>query len=618
MFSSFERYRKLSKAKGEQKLDKNRKAATKLSTAWVVRLERLLAGENFEDVQAEVDGLYTAQTELYRKKLNELLAERSNMTEDEIAAQQEEYNNTLELVRKNQYRMSKEEKEKVYLLYKQIRQEEFAVLKATNPESSMDDVTILKGKSWHDIVKTIESGLKEPRYITIEDDIKWLRQKIVENKNNSQKYWRFAINRKEFFKHYDQIEELRWQLREKAREAGKTIELVIDDDGVNKKQKRKDIVAPYNYTSEEMKKILVSGWGREHLYFSEFYPQGPLPFDKNRVWTVNEVYDANYWKNVDIAKIEKMDLSPFEKILLVHYIVTESKYHGVSINDTKDFAELRKPHQDVIKTVQNSVKYENLSVDLRTINSERTRTFITSRKARYDDMTDLKQEQKGFVCCGFASSGKAYIDTLDDPNIKCEFMGLSFYNKKTGKCTSAHSLIKVTIKDEEYGIDGEYAWDPCWDSDRRGYAFCLFPLEDYLQYKNNNEIVKVELGEELTAQKAILKANLPDLIDTNEKRLVLDNPKVNVGSKPISFATFDNGLRNLAKKAKETDGGCYLPEDFAISTETKSIHNLYSFDPEQAKNAFYEDMRKYYKQNIEKYPDWQKKFVEYNKGIKYI
>ncbi len=615
LYSSLERYRKLSRAKGEQNLSKDRKAVTKLSTAWVVRLERLLKGESFEDVQAEVDGLYSTQTALYRKKLNELLAERSSMTEEEIERQQEEYNNILKLIKENQYSLKKEEREKIYLLYKEIKQEERAVLLTMNYGLVLKDKTLLSGKKWADIVKTIELGLKEPRYITIEDDIKWLRQKIVENKDNSQKYYHIAINRHELFEHFDEVEKLISELYQKAHADGKKLELVIDEDGT-KKRKRKDIVAPYNYTEEELDTLNSINWKVDKLYFSEFYPQGPLPFDKNRLWTYDEVRHANYWKNKNIEKIEKMDLSPFEKVLLVHYIVTKGKYQLVDMNDTKEFDDLRKPHQQVIKNVQESSNIKELFDSLGFINFEKSRTFLTGEDSRNSKQTELKRQQKGFVCSGFASHAKAYMDTMGDPNIQCEFMHVSFYDKETGERRYSHLVLKVTIKDDWYDMQGEYVWDPCWDCDGQGYAFCLFPLEDYLHYRDDKVVAKVGLSEWVTARKAILITNLPSRIDPNEQRLVLDNPNVKPGQ-PIPFVTFDNGLRNLAKKAKETEGGYTLPDDFAAKVVTETAHHLYSFDPELAKNAFYANIRDYYIENIKKFPDWQKNFVKYNKNICY-
>lgn len=616
LYMSLARQYKLSRAKGEQNLSKDRKAVTKLSTAWIVRLERLLKGENFEDVQAEVDGLYSTQTALYRKKLNELLAERNSMTEEEIERQQEEYNNILKLIKENQYSLKKEEKEKIYLLYKEIKQEEHAVLLTMNDESDLKDETLLMGKKWADIVKTIELGLKEPRYITIEDDIKWLRQKIVENKDNSQKYYHIAINRHELFEHIDEVEKLISELYQKAHADGKKIELVIDDDGVNKKQKRKEIVAPYNYTEEELDTLYSVNWKVDKLYFSEFYPQGPLPFDKNRLWTYDEVRHANYWKNKNIAKIEKMDLSPFEKVLLVHHIVTEGKYQSVDINDTKEFDDLRKPHQQVIKNVRESANNKDLSVNMGFINSEKSRTFLTGEDSSNSKQTELKRQHKGFVCCGFASHAKAYMDTMGDPNIQCEFMDVAFYDKETGERRSSHSVLKVTIKDDEYDMKGEYVWDPCWDSNRRGYAYCLFPLEDYLQYNNDKEMAKVGLSEGVTARKAILITNLPSRIDPDEQRLVLDNPNVKP-SQPIPFVTFDKGLHNLAKKANETEGGYTLPDDFAAKVLTETIHHLDSFDPELAKNAFYDIIRDYYLRHLKEFPDWKTKFTKYNNELSY-
>jgi arsenate reductase-like glutaredoxin family protein len=99
-------------------------------------------------------------------------------------------------------------------------------------------------------------------------------------------------------------------------------------------------------------------------------------------------------------------------------------------------------------------------------------------------------ESGNIRCVGFATMYKAIIDELGMPELSAELCAL-FGSGKDG-----HAVNVVSIKDEKYGIDGEYMQDACFsalavDRDKNDFMYCLYPVDDISRmYDENYRVVK--------------------------------------------------------------------------------------------------------------------------------
>ena len=590
---------------------------SEIPSSWIYRLEYILAGRTFEELEDVVNNLYSTQNKFYETKIQELLNERNQLSEEEVEKQLEEYNYILDLTKKDKEKLTKEEKFFLYRVYKQLKLTDSFIFEKFNM-ADFNEESLFGEKKFSYLQTDIAISLAEPKFMTLEEDLNWYREKLIENKNLVKNYYQLAINRQVLFQNFDKTIEILRNIKRKADKQNKQVELVIDDDGSVRKQNSKDIKVPYSYSAEEIDLLLSVSIHVDNLYFSEYIPNALLPFDKKRIWTWSEVWRANRYKNSKIEEFKKLNLSPFEKVLMVHNEVTKYSYQQVELTDINEYRDLALRYPNIFKELEEDEKlsFPNFAP------IEFERTFLTADDSIWDYRQPLlKNQGKGFVCSGFSSYAKALIDSFEDPNIQCEYISPIFYSKKTGKFNSAHSILLVKIKDENYSIDGVYAWDPCWDDNRRGFAFCLFPLEDYAVYKSDNEIVKIVYNKNTTTKNAIIYSSIPMKIDINNTNLFIYDKIDSYDCEPISFENFSSAFINLTKKTRECENYKLtpLPKDFRSNSLTNSIHNLYAFEPQSAKNVFYQDVRDFYlmNENKEKFKDWEQNFTKYNKKFLY-
>lgn len=159
--------------------------------------------------------------------------------------------------------------------------------------------------------------------------------------------------------------------------------------------------------------------------------------------SLSQVIKAYRTMNDFIDKINSLNLSPFEKFLLVHDYVANRIY---------------KPEDKNV--------FQN--------NSEESRSFVNV-------MT-----RDNIVCVGYAQTVKEFCKHL---GIECEYIAeapLDELFDEQGLSTNAtgHAANIIHIVDEKYGIDGYYFCDACWDSKQsaeqtnRNYFYAALPIQD--------------------------------------------------------------------------------------------------------------------------------------------
>lgn len=184
---------------------------------------------------------------------------------------------------------------------------------------------------------------------------------------------------------------------------------------------------------KEIEKKLVSAGVIDKLYLQEG--------EEGVALTIEQVEAANKYIDVIVNEIRGMNLSPFEVAVHVHDRCSQFFYNW-----------------------NNKLYGSNVLADV-----------IESGNIR---------------CVGFATMYKAIIDELGMPELNAELCGL-FGDGKDG-----HAVNVVSIKDEKYGIDGQYMQDACFsalavDRDKNDFMYCLYPIDDIPRmYDENYRVVK--------------------------------------------------------------------------------------------------------------------------------
>ena len=233
----------------------------------------------------------------------------------------------------------------------------------------------------------------------------------------------------------------------KLLEQGLQVRLLIN---APMREKKNESQADYLYSTETINNLvqinnrLQAKGMKKQICFNE-YSKVEYEDQFDNSWELNDVIKANRSIDNIVAKIKESKLSPFEAMVYIHKYITsnfqytESTGHG------------------------------------------------SWEKSRV--LPSIFVEGK-IVCSGYASFVKAIIDKLNDPNLKCGFVGCELYNKNlTYSLMGAHCHNLINIKDEKYGINGVYVEDACWDSKRegfdqgRGFAHCLYPVGDLQHFQ---------------------------------------------------------------------------------------------------------------------------------------
>lgn len=184
---------------------------------------------------------------------------------------------------------------------------------------------------------------------------------------------------------------------------------------------------------KQCEKILVANGVVDQLYVQEGEEGSQL--------TLKEVEEANKLVDVIANEVKSLNLSPFETVVYVHDKCSQFFYNW---ND--------------------KLSGTNILPDI-----------IKSGNIR---------------CVGYATMFKAVIDELDIPELKVNLCSCFGVGKE------GHALNTVSIKDDKYGIDGEYMQDVCFSAlsqakDKTDLAYCLFPVDDFIQmYSGDYRVVE--------------------------------------------------------------------------------------------------------------------------------
>ena len=218
---------------------------------------------------------------------------------------------------------------------------------------------------------------------------------------------------------------------------------------VNQPMLKKDnkSVTDYVYTKEDMEVLIdLNNTLAEHgmdkqIVFNERSDLSSIE-DFDQSWDLEDVIKANNYIDDIVDEIKKLNLSPFETMIYIHGYVT------------KNFA-YKKGLLEECRVLPGIIKTNNI------------------------------------VCSGYSSFVKAIIDKLDSKYIKCDLVGCQIYKKAFGfEYIGAHCHNVVKIVDPQYGINGTYIEDACWDAKRgdseetRGFAHCLYSVNDLKHLKH--------------------------------------------------------------------------------------------------------------------------------------
>lgn len=164
--------------------------------------------------------------------------------------------------------------------------------------------------------------------------------------------------------------------------------------------------------------------------------------DMDKIWSVEEVENANE-KIVKMANvIKKHDLSPYEKILIT-YLETSSRKYKMEKEDE---------HYSKSRSVFGVLNSNDI------------------------------------VCVGYAELMKAILEQVGDENIKVYSNHVAC--SSDGKMIDAyHCNLIIQVKDDKYGIDGFYYFDPTWDCGHEyektpSLAYFMVPLADIKKIKH--------------------------------------------------------------------------------------------------------------------------------------
>ncbi len=313
--------------------------------------------------------------------------------------------------------------------------------------------------------------------------------------------------------------------------------------------------ANYLYSKRQLSSLIVlnnnlSKEGmKEPIKFSEL-EKFSTKDDFDKAWTLKNVLDSNYVIDRIVDDIKNKNLTPFETVLFIYNLVRKIPY--------KQNEKIEDPR--VIVGV-------------------------------------LKDNQA--VCSGYASLIKAIIDRLNIPELKCDLVGCTLYERKGviprikgGHC---HNIIKIS--DSKYDIDGTYALDATNNDDIPfNYSLCLFPIEDltkfrHLRYQQTNQ--KNRLDNIIFRQenfKDIMKSDISYKFKHVLEGLKLyfvqpDVVKENPNGKVISIDCFKKAIRSLVEKEFFNNGDMDIDEfiDGIVVLSTAAAKSCFK---NNAKNCF--------------------------------
>lgn len=424
-------------------------------------------------------------------------------------------------------------------------------------------------------------------------------QKKLNKSAHDQKFC-FAVDKDVLFGNSAEIIAALERIKQKYPE--RKLELVIDSNKFQDVETNDfDTRVPYFFTDSELKllrdlksrKINLKAKNQAEttllcaMFISEFYTENYMPCNRYQLWNIKDllnVYDEDVLLDKNIIKTK--GLTPFEAVLYIN----DAMSHLLPMNQSSG--------------------------------QEGPRTFVTMERTKANvARKSMMNLNLGMSNTGFATYIKALIDKLDDENLRCKLINVSPYNERLPlkRTYSVLNYLLIKLKDEKYGVDGYYLWDPMNRQFRDGLERVLFPISDI-----NNGLWKINIVDEdinlpkiskylYVPSNMILKYELKQ--SPNEEFL-----KKYAGlSNPIPLFTFQSGLKNLyekviSEKRHQSTSDLYFyksADEFAEVIIYKTLKCLKNFSNVNASSDFYRVMRNFFANNIEKYPDFQHNWKKY-------
>lgn len=154
----------------------------------------------------------------------------------------------------------------------------------------------------------------------------------------------------------------------------------------------------------------------------------------DKTWKTDEIAQSNAKLDEIANKIKQKDMSPVEMLLSAYLEVTKRPYNG-----------------------------------------EKNEVSIFRSRTIYGVLNSDK-----IVCVGYTELFKEIVSRLDLPNVK---MFLNMVNVTWSKYSDGHQNMIIYLKDDKYGLDGYYYFDPTFDSVKDGdkqprLSFFMLPISE--------------------------------------------------------------------------------------------------------------------------------------------
>lgn len=309
----------------------------------------------------------------------------------------------------------------------------------------------------------------------------------------------------------------------------------------------------YVYSKDEINQIielnnyLIDKGMKEQIVFNECCHGLYFDWGNNysiEGWGLNDVIKANREIDRVVSYIKEKNYSPYEAMVYIHIYITSNFQYNNSSDGERRSSILKIPS---------------------ILNMERSRSIIGAYNG-------------DIVCAGYATLVKAIVDRLNNPNLKCDIIGCTFYKqksslKKSYEHVGAHSHNLIHITDEEYGIIGHYMEDACWDSKTpempkgKGFARFMYPVSDLEKFNNFKyvQFYSSNMRDDILFKKFTIKERLkvlfnakPDVVKkyggqseviTLEK---FDKALHRVLASNINVGSVDNYYEDMLKKSAQT------------------------------------------------------------------
>ena len=227
----------------------------------------------------------------------------------------------------------------------------------------------------------------------------------------------------------------------------------FDDDKKKKVMKIVDYVRKH-YKNEKFDftfNTIVQYYNRDEFdkiidveeYIKETYnPEYTLRFSgAGKYYTKNKILDVNSKITGIVNNLKESNISPYEKIIYVHKLLSELEYVKSDDND-------------------------NLSRNVYGV--------LTTRN---------------IVCVGYAALFNAIFEELNDENIKVKMETIE--EKDYVNDSVYHAINCIYVKDDKYNIEGYYNLDSCYNSGTDNLRNFMIPTKDF-QYAYANKGKKVK------------------------------------------------------------------------------------------------------------------------------